>query len=115
MNILVVDDNENITKLFKQFLDLKNQHCTILNNGKNALALMTKEPFDKIVLDLAMPGFSGLDLLENIEDRKLLQKIIVMTASNITSEEEKDLLKKGIQTVLRKPISLEVIQQSLMD
>lgn len=115
MNILIVDDNENITKLFRQYLELKNHKCVVENNGKNVLSLLNKDSFDKIILDLAMPDFSGIDVLNNIKSKDFLEKIIVITASNITSEEEKNLLNRGIHAVLRKPVSIEVIHQNLMD
>lgn len=115
MNILIVDDNENITKLFKQYLELKNHKCYIENNGKNVSSLLYKDSFDKIILDLAMPDFSGIDVLNNIKSKNLLEKIIVITASNITLKDEENLLDRGIKSVLRKPVSIEVIHQNLID
>ncbi len=115
MYILIVDDNENITKLFRQYLELKNHKCVVVNNGKNALPLLNKDSFDKIILDLAMPDFSGIDVLDNIKSKNLLEKIIVITASNITPKEEEDILNRGIKTILKKPVSIEVIHQNLMD
>jgi len=115
MNILIIDDNVNITKLFKQYLELKNHKCHIENNGKNVLSLLNKHSFDKIILDLAMPDFSGIDVLDNIKSKNLLEKIIVITASNITLKDEGNLLDRGIHSILRKPVSIEVIHQNLVD
>ncbi|NDB33229.1 MAG: response regulator [Nitrososphaeria archaeon] len=113
MKILVIDDNENITKLLERFLKLKDHECVAVTDAKNALALLEKSKFDATILDLAMPGFTGIDFLESLKTNGNISqnKVVVLTASNISEEEEKQIIAMGVRAVLRKPMKLD----SLMD
>ena len=63
MKILVVDDNESISSMLKKFLTIKGHDCTASQDGRNALDMMVREKFDVIILDLAMPEFTGYDII----------------------------------------------------
>lgn len=116
MKILVIDDNENITKLLERFLKLKDHECVAVTDAKAALTLLDEKKFDAVILDLAMPDFTGLDFLENLKSNgKMRQnKIIVLTASNISKEEESDILQMGVRAVLRKPMKLDSLMDALV-
>lgn len=116
MKILVVDDNENITKLLQKYLQFKGHNCIVVSDGKTALSVISVDKFDSIILDLAMPKFTGIDFIEAMcKNGKILEnKIIVLTASNILTEsEEKSLIEKGVKAVIRKPMKLDTIMQIL--
>ena len=76
------------------------------NNARNGLELIQKNNFDVVILDLNMPKFSGWDFLKKINSDGLVlkSKIIVLTASVITSEQEMELEQLGINLLLKKPI-----------
>lgn len=115
MNILIIDDNENIVKLLEKYLKLKDHDCTTSNDAKKALGVLDDKKFDAVILDLAMPNFSGLDFLDALsEDIKKQNKIIILTASNISDKDEKDIIMKGAKTILRKPIQLDVLMQEIL-
>jgi DNA-binding response OmpR family regulator len=59
LNVLIIDDNEQITKMISSFLDMSNHDCTVVNEGKEGLELIKTKQYDSIVLDLAMPEFDG--------------------------------------------------------
>ncbi len=107
LKILIIDDNENITKMFSKFFELKGYECTISNSGRNGLTLLEDKKFDILLLDISMPEFTGYDVINEIEKKNLLkkQKMIVLTATAITNEEIEKLREKGIKC-LRKPASL---------
>lgn len=110
MNILVVDDNKKITELFENYFRLKGMTVTASNTPQNTLELHKKMNFDAIILDLSMPDFSGIDVIESFKKNQVdTSKIIILTAAHITDEEEKELLSKGIKALLRKPAELKTI------
>ena len=114
MKILVIDDNLNITKLLERFLKLKEHECVTSNDAQKGLLLLNEQKFDATILDLAMPRFTGIDFLKSIRKDKVNQdRIIVLTASNITVNEERDILDMGASVVLRKPVDLDVLLNSL--
>jgi len=91
LEILIIDDNEQITKMLTTFLELKEQKCTIINDGKEGLAIIKENRHDVILLDLAMPEFDGYAVIKDLEESKMLKdrKIIVFTASTNTENMSK--------------------------
>lgn len=87
----------------------------VSNDGKTGLNLIQSEKFDVIVLDLAMPGFTGFDILDSLEENNLLKKlkIVILTAAEISEKEVEKLLKRGVNKVLKKPIPLDDLEKNL--
>jgi len=115
MKILIMDDNERLTTMFSKMAELAGHQSIVTNDGKNGLALMQREKFDAVLLDLAMPSFSGYDVIDELVKDNLIknQKIVVLTATSITQEQIDHLKKQGIQSVLRKPIQADTLLEAL--
>ena len=113
MKILVVDDNKEITEAVSFYLDSVDISCTVTNDGREALQIIReREDFDLILLDIAMPDFTGLDVIDELKKDNLLvlRNIVFFTASNINEEE---LFTHGAKGIIRKPISIEELQSSI--
>ncbi|WP_268541366.1 response regulator [Candidatus Nitrosotenuis cloacae] len=106
MKILHIDDNSDITKMFSKYFKLKGIDVSIANDGQNGLQMITNERFDVVLLDLAMPNFSGRDIVDHLHRNGIRNqcKIIALTASSISVDDELSLRGKGVHSVLRKPI-----------
>jgi two-component system OmpR family response regulator len=117
MKILVVDDNEQITKMLSTFLELKEHQCTIANDGNEGLKQIKANNYDVILLDLAMPEFDGYSVIKNLEESDTLKdhKIIVFTASTITQDELENLVKRGVTAYLLKPIDIDLLHSKLVE
>lgn len=115
MKILVIDDNDEITSMLKRYLELEDFQVTISNDGRNGLNLIKNGQYDKILLDLAMPEFSGIDVLEDLQKNNHMnkQKIILFTASSITQEEINRLLSMGVFACIKKPVKMPELVQFL--
>ncbi len=112
MKILGIDDNEDILSLLKTVLTSKGHDFTPALNGKDGVKLIEEQNFDAILLDLAMPEFSGLDVIESLKknDRIKNLKIILFTASSATDKEIDVLLKHdGIKSCIRKPVDIKLL------
>ncbi len=109
LNVLIIDDNEQITKMISSFLDLSNHDCTIVNDGKDGLELIKTKQYDSIVLDLAMPEFDGYEILDTLknEDSSQISKIIILTASSIPLETVKKFKELGVSSCLQKPVDID--------
>jgi DNA-binding response OmpR family regulator len=114
MKILVVDDNTSVTGLLSKFFKTKGHDCITTNNGKDGLSLCLNNKFDAIILDLAMPEFTGADFLDSlIQEGKIeKQKIIVFTAMPLGSVKI-EARHHGICGVLPKPCNLGVLMKTL--
>ena len=112
MNILGIDDNEDILKLLNTVFTSKDHNFTQANNGKDGLKLIEEQNFDAILLDLAMPEFSGIDVIESLKKSNKIkdQKIILFTASSATDKEIDKLLEyDGIKSCIRKPVDITIL------
>ena len=102
--------------MLSRYLEVKGIECATTNNGMNGLNLVKKERYDTVFLDMSMPDFSGMDVLDALEKEDLLksQRIIIFTASSISNEDIQELLKKdGIDACLRKPVTLKDLLATL--
>lgn len=115
MNVLIIDDDVPITNMVSQFLILNKHQCTTANDGKDGLSQILNNSFDVIILDLAMPDFSGYNILEELEKKNALlsNNIIVFTAASLTKKEEENLGKYEVKTILKKPIRMPDLLKNL--
>ncbi len=100
-HILVVDDDDGIRELVKQFLNQNNYLVTTAKSAEDALDKVKIVKFDLIVLDIMMPGKSGLEFT-NENKKKLKTPIILLTAKGEASERVEGL-EIGADDYLAKP------------
>ncbi len=86
--ILIVDDNADITEMVKTMLESSPYSCAIANSGEDCLRILLNQRFDLILLDIAMPEMSGIDVLTNMKTNNLAidTKIVMFTASPMYDE-----------------------------
>ena len=108
MNILVVEDNHHLSDLLSKYFKLSKHLCHVAPGGQIALSLMQTKMYDLVFLDLAMPGFTGYDVIESLKKSDTIknQKIIVLTAVSLEQKDIDFLLNQGVHVVLQKPIPL---------
>jgi two-component system phosphate regulon response regulator OmpR len=100
-HILVVDDDERIRELVKQYLNDNEYLVTTANNAEDAKEKVDIIKFDIIILDIMMPGQSGLDFT-NENKKKINTPVILLTAKGEVSERIKGL-EVGADDYLAKP------------
>ena len=110
MKVLVIDDNQDITGLLSKFLKSKGFENKVTNDPFEGLELIKEEKFDVILLDMSMPEYSGVDIIDTLDREKILQKqkIIIFSAISLTDNQIRGLLKReGIHECLKKPLALD--------
>jgi len=115
MKILGIDDNEDLLQLTEIAMSSGGHEYESTNNGKDGLELIRKHQFDVVLLDLSMPDFSGLDVLDALVNDGIInkQKIVVFTASTPSQEESKSLFEKGVHSILTKPLDPDLLLDHL--
>jgi two-component system OmpR family response regulator len=115
MNVLGIDDNSDINMLLGTVLKASGHDYTSVTNGREGIKLLQQNHYDVVLLDLAMPEFSGFDVLEALKKEGLIakQKIILLTASSITDEEITELLSTGVTSYLRKPLDIDMFVEKI--
>ncbi|MBI2822728.1 MAG: response regulator [Acidobacteria bacterium] len=110
--ILVVDDEPAIRAVLKEFLEKRNHEVFTASDGVEALEKICSENPKVVLLDIQMPGKSGLDVLEEIRRRNWNIGVIIVTAV----EDEPvagTALKGGAFDYITKPFDLEYLAKVL--
>ena len=109
MKILLIDDDEDLTKTLYEVLSSKGHNLIISNDGRQGLRMLRKVNFDVILLDVGMPYFSGLDIINELVKNGTINNynIIILTGVAMKDLELAQLVKKGIKGYIRKPVSTE--------
>ena len=108
-NILVVEDERDIAELIALHLSELPAHITLANDGPSGLQLALQQPWDAIVLDIRLPGLSGLDLCREVRAKLLHVPILMLTARS--GELDRVLgLELGADDYLTKPFSVLELQ-----
>ena len=100
-HILVVDDDEGIRFLVKKYLNENNFLVTTAKNAEDATEKIEVINFDMIILDIMMPGKSGLQFIHDNKN-KITTPIILLTAKG-TADERVEGLEIGADDYLPKP------------
>jgi len=100
-HILVVDDDDGIRSLVKQYLNENNFLVTTSNSAENAAEIISIIKFDLIVLDVMMPGKSGLDFIK--ENKKKIDTPIILLTANREANDRVEGLEIGADDYLPKP------------
>ena len=105
-SVLVVDDDPLVCDLLVQFLSLRGYRAFGVKDGHDALRMVEDVPPDAILLDMIMPGMSGIEILRALREEEYPGGIIIMTGSH-NEELLEEAWALGPQEVLVKPIDLE--------
>jgi len=113
--ILIIDSNKNLCEMLTNYLIKCGHNCVCAVDKRNGLALIQKQKFDLILLNLQDPGVNGYDVIDALEkDGKLKEnKIFVWTTLDLPQSEIDDLLKRGVQSCLKKPVKIDVLLKTL--
>ena len=84
--ILIIDDDEDIAELESYILKEDGLETVIKNSGEEALEVLDKEKFDLILMDIMMPGISGIELCAQIRSKVTCSIIFVTAKANIVDK-----------------------------
>ena len=110
--ILVVDDEVEICSILRQFFQKLGYDVVTTSDGGSAIALATQEKPHIIVLDVKMPGTSGVEVLRLLREGRHPAKIIMLSAVK-DDDVIKEALRLGADGYLTKPFHLEHVAQLL--
>lgn len=115
-SVLVVDDNQDVRDLVVHILSADGFHVYAAVDGENALAILNSNKVDLVLLDVMMPGMSGLDVLNEIRNgsNKKVRDIPVMMITAKSSTEDIDkALALGANSYVVKPFRGTTIREKV--
>jgi DNA-binding response OmpR family regulator len=108
-HILIVDDEPNVRLVFRTALEASGYSVTTAADGEQALLWLKDSPVDVVLLDLQMPGLSGMDVLERLREEGHNVPVVIITAhGNVPNAVQ--AMKLGAIDFLTKPISPEILR-----
>src|SRR6266513_4735277 len=104
--LLVVDDNKVNRLLLTRSLELQGHSVASAENGRVALEMLRREPFDVLLLDMEMPEMDGFQVLEQlVNDRQLRDQPVIVTSSLEGIDNIVRCIELGAEDYLMKPVN----------
>jgi len=108
--ILVVDDNELNRDMLSRRLRSRGYDVTVAEDGVRALALVEGGEFDLVLLDLMMPGLSGIEVLRLVREKRSREELpIVITTARDQADDVIEALRSGANDYVTKPLDFPVV------
>lgn len=106
--ILVVEDNMLVQEVYASALQQLDCDIVTADDGHEAMALAEEERPDLIIMDIMLPGVSGLDLVQKMKaDPKLRDVPIIVVTTMATAGDEQTIKAAGADAYLPKPIRVD--------
>jgi len=107
-HILVIDDEESMRDSCRQTFSRTNR-VEVAPDGAAGLAMLAKESFDLVILDLKMPGLSGMEVLAKIK-QEYPQVVVIVITGYATIESAVEAIKGGAYDFLPKPFTPDALR-----
>jgi DNA-binding response OmpR family regulator len=105
-HILVIEDEVQIARVLKVELEYEGYEVAVENDGKAGLETALQSKFDLILLDVMLPGLSGIDVLRRLRKENCNTPVILLTARNTTFDKVAGL-DQGANDYVTKPFEIE--------
>lgn len=104
--VLVVEDNKINQMITKKILEKNKMICDVADNGMDAVKLVQEKDYDIVLMDIHMPGISGIEATQEIRKFNKALPVIALTAVTI-DENLDDFYRAGFNEIIPKPFKTE--------
>lgn len=115
MKILQIDDNDDIRKFVGMTVSAMGHDYEDADGGREGVEMIANNQYDMVLLDMSMPEFSGIDVVNDLASKNLMgkQKIVIFSASVRKDDNIDDLLEKGVHSFLPKPVDIDELMSKI--
>lgn len=113
-NVLLVDDEQEFASTLAERLSLRGIRVRVAGSGREALDCIAEEVPQVVILDLMMPGMSGLEVLDRIKSSYPDVQVILLTGMGSAGDGVKGK-QMGAFDYLMKPLDIEGLIQRIRD
>jgi DNA-binding response OmpR family regulator len=111
-SILLIDDEEAFVTTLQERLEMRGFPARVALDGQSGLDLIAEEPPDVVVLDLRMPGISGVEVLRSI--RKQWPGIpVIMLSGHGSDQDFETCMNLGAVMYHKKPLDIDMLLESI--
>lgn len=108
MKILIVEDDSGVVRFMKRGLEAERYEVDIAEDGERGLDLAKSDAYGVIILDIYIPGRTGIELCQTLRDAEINTPILIMTAQDSFEIVEKGF-RAGANDYLPKPFPFELL------
>src|SRR6185436_1423235 len=112
MRVLVIDDDQAVCEVFGEFLHEIGHESVIAHTAETALDTLSSERPDAVLLDVCLPGMSGLDFMK-LETVRDLRVPILVISGRATESQAQEAMRAGAFDFIGKPVALRRLQEAL--
>lgn len=113
IRVLIVDDELFVGELLKEYLSIKSYEALAVSNGEDALIVSEQFQPHIVILDIRMPGMSGMEVLKSIKAKSKATGVIMLSAYGDT-ETVDEAFQLGADHYLQKPMNLKHLVETLV-
>ena len=106
MKILVIEDDPTVGEFVRRGFEEQRWQADLVANGAEGERLAATQPYDLVVLDMRLPGRSGLDVLRSLRARGFERPVLVLTAQDAV-DAKVETLRAGADDYVTKPFAFE--------
>jgi len=106
MNVLVIEDDPTVGGFIRRGLEEQRYRVSLVPNGEEGERIAASESFDVVILDMRLPGKSGLDVLQSLRARGFETPVLVLTAQDSVDAKVRTF-RAGADDYVTKPFSFE--------
>ena len=106
MKVLVADDHPANRNLLRMMITALGHEVDLAEDGASACELTARASYDLLLLDLHMPGMSGLAVIEALRAREARPPRVVIITADVSPQSHRDCLAAGADDVQTKPIDV---------
>jgi DNA-binding NtrC family response regulator len=110
LELLLADDDAELRGDIARFFTRQGHHVQECSSGQEALEWLERRGFNVVVLDMMMPGLTGIDVLKELKSRHTECEVVMLTGE-ATVELAVEAMKLGAREFLTKPISLKELER----
>ena len=112
VKILLVDDEKDFTEVLSERMETRGFSVEIADSGPVAINKVKEKSYDAIILDLAMPGMDGIDVLKILLNENPDLQIIFLTG-HATLEKGIEAVKLGAVDFMEKPVDIDTLLEKV--
>ena len=106
MNVLVIEDDPTVGGFIRRGLEEQRYRVSLVPNGEEGERIASSESFDVVILDMRLPGKSGLDVLQSLRARGFETPVLVLTAQDAVDAKVRTF-RAGADDYVTKPFAFE--------
>ena len=116
LRILIVEDNEINQRLLKEFVDRMGHEVVLAGSGEDAMKIVSERGFDMVLMDIELPGMSGMGTTKAIRalaDKKKAAMPVIALSGNVRDEDIRACYAANMNGHLSKPVDPKRLKQMI--